>query len=498
MEKISYISDWGSRVVGFVYPAFPIILFVLVSIISKFKKDDISDVKNMDHRYRKISYKPDKYVLISVISLSAFVLFVLLVYIDSKCQKYIMGMINSIDTVCIISMTFTAMVFAMVFVLVLREKNYYLAFSLADVLEKYNFYFWVKALFISCILVSLLVVSLLDGDLSSEIAVIRFIALQEIFLFNLFCMLILFWIIAQIMFSSESRELKLLDRLYQFYMIPNVDVTHIQGNWNDENAIRMNLTYLYERYLNCGKRIDINNVQKIVYLSRMENEENPKETIKQTKRRYYFCVIIFLFVWICMRLATNLRSRVDMDMLIQIILFALDFIFPCLPFKFISKWLHNVFGYNAGYKFYGSKEQFVMEVTCMPWERKYAHYIQAMNSWFAFVSIALDKKTSPESINNVLNNYVRDMGETFKTSVNLLPFWVIGYMLFVLRDNKEEKSDADELDYLRKLYKGLKLKQEQKSDFQDMVRSQIAYMERKQKSYSSKRAGEYIDWLSKK
>ncbi len=493
------VFDWSFTVLGFVYPLLPLFLFAIGLIIFKSRGYQISDIKNNNYEYKRISYKRDKSIVISIIVVIAPLLFICLLFVYSAHVELITNMVGHVDTLCIISMTFTAMIFAMAFVLILRERNYYLVFSLSDVLEKYNFYFWMKALFISCVLVSLLVVSLLGGIFSSAFDVIRFILLQEIFIFNILCMIIAFWIIEQIMFSSEGKELKLLRQLYQYYMIPNVDATHMKENWHDDNAIRMNFMYLQKMYQKYSKKIKVGKMCKIVYLSRIDNGENQKKALVKARERYLFFILLFLFAWIGIYYSSYLMVQINKEGIAQIMFFIADVAIAYIPSKYVEELLIKTYGYNAGYKLYDKKgkDRFIVEETWMPWERKYTNYIRVMNSWIAFVDIAIDKKSSLNCINDELKKCVNGMEKESSTLVRLLPIWIMGYRLFGLRDDEDDmKSDTNKLKYLKETIR--QINKDQKKDVRDMIESQISYMERKRKTKNNNKITEYVEWLWQK
>lgn len=427
------------------------------------------------------------------------ILMIPLALINAKYETFIYKVLenNKIDIVCIISMTFTAMVFAMVFVLILKDKNFYLVFSLIDVLEEYHFVFWIKRLFFSCVMVSLAVLSLLDGEIASYFDVIRFMVLEYAFVINVLSMFMVFRVILLVLFSSENKELVLLDKLYRLLGMSNLDTTHIKERWDDKTAIETNLKHLCDRYFSSCEKIRIRSIETIFYSSWLDKEESKKRVIENALRRHLLIVLSLTVVWGLMRILLKNENEKVVVSTIQAICLFIGTVIPCIPIRYMRTYLIKLFGDSAGYEFRGSKSRFVTEISYRLRASGYVEYVQSMNSLIAFMSIALSRDISLDHMNAMLKEYIERVTQKYRTPVGLLPFWVIGYMIYALCDdeNGEVSIDKTNIDYIREIYRELKLDRNQERDFRRMVYSQIGYVERTKNSLNRKEKWKYMQWL---
>lgn len=501
MEVLFSIFNNG---VWYIYPFLPVIFLILVYIISLVKHIDIKiptekEIIGTDYQFRRISYKCDNSIRISLIFCISLVVSVGFTSLDAKYASYIERVLkmNNINIICTISMTFTAMVFAMAFVLILRERKYYLVFSLADVLERYNFFFWLKILFTSCILVCLLIILLLDGEITSYFDAIRFIILEICFVLNVVSCVLCFYTIAEIMFSSENRELKLLKQLYKIFDIANLDTTHIKKEWDDIVAIEINFKYLYEQYIFWGRRIGISNVSKVIFESFLDEEEKRKKAIKRARHKYIMFVVFLFMSGMLFRFVGDRGNDENTWVTISIVGCILDIIISYIPIDFIQIAMFRIFGDYQGYRFYDSKERTVTESSYRLRNRKYMMYTRAMNSLIAFMDIALKRTEQIEELNILLRKYIDNINEEFKTAVGLLPFWTIGYVMYILLYKEKSEGNTTEynIDYLKELYKYLGLDKNQERDFRKMVYSQIYIIEKTKKLWTNKDNLKYMRWL---
>lgn len=489
----SNIGIFLNEKVTYIYPLMPILTYGLLWIRGKNIEmpNTLSKKNDRDYKPQRISYKRDHSVFIGFVLCFIISLMVPLACLNAKYVTYIGKVLekNNINILCTVSLTLTAMIFAMAFVFILKEKKYYLVFSITDVLENFNFFFCLKWVFFSCLTTCIAVISMLDCDIKSYFDVIRFMAVELSFGLNILGICGLFFLIDKIMFSSEKRELRLLDRIYQIFDMKNFDITHVKEKWEDLDAVTINIDYLYERYIKYCKKINVAKFKKITYESWLDKGEKEKRAIIQAIHRYEAYIGALVILWLAQKSITHEGLKLCSATVIQGIFFLFDAIVVFLPLKSLKIIVFRAFGDTAGYIFFDSKQRFVGETTIRVIDRKYIRYtkyIREMNSFIALIYIALLRKASPEELSSVSKGYIDKMSDEYKTTVGLLPYWVMGYLMYV---------QGHKADFLKKLYTDLKLDKEQSHDFRCMVYSQIYYMERKRKSPFHPDKMKYMKWL---
>lgn len=494
---LSNISFGLMEGTAYLLSALPIVALFLSYVVELMQKGKIvmptiSETRGSSYKkYSRLSFKIDHSIMVSFIFIAYIIFSILLLYVNAKCERYIYALMEngSIECFCTISLGFTTMMFAMAFVLMLREKKYYLVFSVTDVLERYDFFLQLEFLFISCLGVCLAVVCLLDGHLETYFDLIIFIALELSFGTNVLCLCLCFYNISKIMFSSEKGELHLLDKLYQIFDMAYLDISNVKAKWDDMDIIRTHIAYLYENYIQSYKSIKREKIRKVICISYFEDKDDPTDLIKAAKRKYVCVIGSMLLVWLMMRITNNFGTTQKVGVIIQIIIFFLDFFIIFIPCKTLNILLFNIFGDYYGYEFYDSKGKgkVVSEFQYTICKRKYLRYVRCMNSFIAFIYIAKIRDVDIKKLNSILKEYVMMEKKDTQSTAELLPFWVIGYLI-------KEKNE-DEMIYLKEAYKDMDLNKEQKADFRKMVGSQIKYINRKRNSGYDLDGTEYLKWL---
>ena len=499
METFFNIQNFLSLFIAYAYPLIPILVLVILLIRQLFDSSpDVSKENVTGYKAQRVFYNSvSSYGFLGVIFST--IIFIPLVIVNEKHETFIYKVLenNNIDIICIISMTFTAMVFAMVFVLILKEKNYYLVFSLSDVLEQYNFTFWIGLLFVSCIMVSLAVLSLLDGEIASDFDILRFMLLEYFFILNMLSLFFTFRVILLIMFSTANKELVMLDRLYRLFGISNLDTTHMKDNWDDKTAVTINFEYLYNQYLSLCQKIHVEKFENVFYSSWVDKEKDIKRVKESARRRYLGVVLCLAFVWACFNFTIESEMETDVGEFIPVAIFVIDIVIPYMPIKFIQTQMIRLFGDAGGYEFSGAKSRYATETSSNPFGKKYTKYVQSMNSLIAFMSMALRRNASLDNMNSILKDYTGRVIEKYRTRVGLLPFWIMGYMVYGLcnEENNGESTGKYNIDYIQEMYKELNLDKKQARDFRRMVIRQIEYVERKRTLLNEKEKWRYIKWL---
>lgn len=184
-EKILEVSVFGFL---------PSVLSLLVlgsAILEKvIKKEKISLYKSVTSkrkhcRNESIYEKKEHIIAVFWICGITLGLIPLLMLFNAKYSSYIYRMIEKVETVGNIVVGLTTMAITMAVVIIVFDRKYYIVFSIRDVLQKYLFAEILVILITSCIVVSIMTMTLLDGKIDSYFDVFRFMIFEVATIYNI-------------------------------------------------------------------------------------------------------------------------------------------------------------------------------------------------------------------------------------------------------------------------------------------------------------------------
>ena len=179
-------------------------------------------------------------------------------------------MIDKIEVVSNIVIGLTAITITMAVVVILFDKRYYIVFSIRDVLKKYKFSEFLINVILSCIVVSIATLTLLNKKIDSYFDVAKFMILEIETIFNILGVAYILCVIINIMFLEQKNELSLLGQLYRKFGLYKIDTLHFKSkkSWSKE-AVEINVDYLLERYINVCNRKKIFNIKSVEFVTTM-------------------------------------------------------------------------------------------------------------------------------------------------------------------------------------------------------------------------------------
>lgn len=419
-----------------------------------------------------------------------------LLFENVKHQIYIDSMISKIETLSTITIGLTTIIITISVVLILFDKNYYLIFSIKEVLKTYHFFYFLAVILISCIITCIFTMSLLNQEVSTYFDFIRLIILEIAVIFNIGCSSIAFIIVFRIMFSEEKNELKMLSKLYRIFFIHNLDVTQIKGadKWN-VSAMKINVEYLTERYLKICEKNKVELFNKLEFVTTIGIYKD--KWYKKARNKF----IILLFALYTISVLINLYTLKDESKGLIVLNTIFVGVAICLSFFKIQsfqlalfKLFSDIWGYyikkvNKKGRSKEKDEEFIPRVA-IRFLNKSDQYIQDLNSLVAFFYIALlkevDNKEIVHSIEVVLEWFQEYKG---KNAIFYLPIFTIGYFAF------ERKY---EINIIKNEYKLLDLDETGRHCFKLMMYSQIFNLKRYvniKQLEAEKKMTLYLKWL---
>lgn len=478
-----------------IYAALPLMLclFIAVSIFRN-QRGGLSG-NTESRRYvesQSIYWKRDKSVIVGCLIGAPCLLFIVVSNIVTHYFECVgaIDVLSKCETVMSILLDLTGVAFTIAAAIVIFKKGYYLVFSIYDILEEYNFFFWLKGLLVTCIVSGVLTVVLPQGNIEQKNMLLIFDIYVVFVLLNVWFLVKVFLIYFKVMFSKNANDLQLLDKLYRVYEIENLDFSQMEdgANWK-KSYIEINLGKILENYGKNYTQAKIEKVQRIDYISTINEKKWYKKSVI-----VYEIVSISFYILGCLLLWREGAEIGVWFKVLSLILFLVEVLLPILRVECIRKAILYIFWGAEGFciqerEQYKTKPRFISNLPYQLLRKKYIRYMRSFNSLTAFVKIAVEKTQDKKIIENIINEYLVDKYKTSNHAVELLPLFIIGYIMYE-NDIKMES--------IRELYGRLGLEDDKQIfDFQTMLCSHIYYTEKTRKiGYMEGNKGSYVEWLS--
>lgn len=488
MNKFTVIDQFAC----YIFSALPIVFLCTCFINAKVRgynplKWKEEEYPHADAKQQSIFWKFEHTETWIYIFIVLFLGFSILASLSAHFEHYVSGMIKNLEVATDITMGLTVFAFTLVAAVMVIKKNYYLVFSIQDVLGEYNFSFWIKQLIVSCLGTCVLTLTLLDKEMVTLFDCIRVILFEEFVIYNLLCVTVLFYIVCSIMFTYKKVDLKPLKKLYRVHELKNIDNSQIKNprEWRRED-IEVNLSYLFEDYKNQCKRIGVNNIEKIKFISSLKTETGlwKEQAIKRYRE---FCVCFLLMgIMSTVNFGTMYNFKpmqYPIMVSVHIGIGLVGFMLSCRPKEFIKDTIFYVIWEQWGFYFEIEKKF----VTCHSWQihnRKYVKYMRSFCSLTGFVKIANDIEVDASDMNSILEEKIKDLSESVQNIVGMMPIFIIGYIQY----KKGEK-----LKYVKKAFRNMKIEEASLHDFKEMFQRFTLHMDKGK--VNRKKEEKYLEWL---
>lgn len=491
-----YAYEWGKITIWGMLPVFLTFIIIMSAIIIKVtQREEITPLTELQ-RKRK-SYKTQKlfwevdYVNAVYMGIGiTLVMISLLLIFNIIFEGYIYRMMENIQELSSISTGLTSIAVTMAVVIVVFDKNYYIVFSIKDVLNNSKFFEVISCTIGSCVTVCIMTMTLLDKQIVSYFDIIRFMILEVAMLYDVIGIIYIVHICINIMFAERKSELSLLRKLYHRFWIYRLDTMNLrEKEWTCE-AVEINIEYLLERYLTICKKKKIGTIKQIEFSTTIG---------RCSKKKWYYkgliklaIVMMGLFVFSFLVCAITLGKEGIKFILVNCIAILIVIFVGFLNsncFKIVVlRLFSDTWGYYINYK--NNKEILIPRVTIRK-GNVFAEYIQRMNSLNAFFYIWLnDVKMKEEDIKIQFQDMLKCFeGLEQRSMIVYFPVFTIGYFLY-------EKEII--ILNIKDLYYEYVIKEGKKYLFERMMHSQIFYLT---KNFNEnifdyrRRLNEYLCWM---
>lgn len=486
MDKFTIID----KLACFALSALPVffILFGMLNKENRFqpKKEEYPRV---DNRLQSIYWKSDYGVMNEFAIGGALILFIILAKINNIFIHYIGGMLDKIEVVTNITTGLTGFAFTMAVAILVFEKNYYIVFSIKDILKEYNFSYWMKWAIIYCFCACIMVMTLLDKEVITLFDYIRFIIFEIMIIYNLFCILMVYHVVWKIMFSDNKSELKLLKKFYRVHELGNIDYSQMKKGmeWEKE-SVEKHLDYLFDDYIKQCKNVKTKDIKSMELV--FTPEDRREIWNKQVCNRY--CALVTFFVGMGILINTNLcimyNERILKYLIIHIGIGVIECVLIKLPIDAVKNVAFSLIWEKWGFCINTDKYRFVTCRSYQIFNRKYVRYLQSLCSMTGFIKVTSEKmactKENAENIKDILEKNIMKTRDDIHDVVGLLPVFVIGYIQF---------RNGVKMRFLRDVFGKLDMNAEAVDVFKNSFRDYVLYMDKNKAE--RKTEDKYLKWL---
>ena len=416
---------------------------------------------------------------------------ILLFYTEN--ETYVLNMIQNIDVISNIVLGLTAIAITMATVIIVFDKEYYIVFSIREILQKYKISESLIIAVLSCIVVSVITIGILGiekGSESIEVNFVIFLILLIATLYNILSASYILVVIINIMFFDQKHELSLLEQLYRRFWLYKVETKYFKPKkkWN-KAAVRANVKYLVDEYINICKREKIAQIEEIEFVATMDCY---KETWYHKARNKFMRMLVSLSI-----ISIGIDIIILQDECLRILILNIMVAAILITFAYsniqsfqlvIMRFYLDTFGYYVDSS--NSKELFIPRVA-LRLDNIYDKYIKRVNSLNAFFYIWINYVDKKKDIKEeVFKEVIQDMEVLH--SDNMVVYFPVFTICFFLFDK------GIEIEKLKEICNQTVLVQNKKYQFERMIYSQIAYLTRNSEEdmcqYES-RLNEYLQWI---
>lgn len=486
MDKFTIVD----KMTCFAFSALPA-FFLLFGMINKDKwfQWEEETYPNVDNRLQSIYWKSDYSVMHEIAIAVALILFIVLAKINNIFIYYVGGMMENLETVTGIIIGLTGFAFSMAVAVLVFDKNYYIVFSIKDVLIENKFSYWMKWAIIYCFCACIMSMTLLDYEMITLFDHVRFIIFEIAVMYNLFCTFMVYHVVWKIMFSDNS-ELKLLRKLYRVHELGNIDYSQMKKGmkWEKE-AVEKHLDYLFEDYrkqcINV-KTKDIENIE-LVFTPKV------KKDIWNEQVRNRYMMFVVCFVGMGLLINTNLciiyNEKIIYYLIAHIAIGIINCLLIALPVPSFKEGAFFLIWEKWGFCIDTGKYRFV---TCRSYQiinKKYVRYLQSYGSLTGFIKVLSEEmpwiEENAKNIKEILKRNILKISDDIHDVVGMLSIFVIGYIQF---------KKGVKMKCVKDVYHKLDMTDEMKIAFKEMFYDYITYMDKDKAE--RKTEDKYLKWLS--
>ena len=417
----------------------------------------------------------------------------LLLALNAVYDRTAQQILENAGSICSIILGLTTIAVTVAAAIILLNKNYYLTFSIQEVLRSYHFTECIGYSIASCLMACAAGILLLSFTTGTAADRILLVLLEGSVLFNLVSTAGCLYITYKIMFSGDQIELKLLNRLTRFFWASNF--TEDSGISSAEDwsfsAIRPNVEYLCAGYVTAARKLPIQNAQALYGTVPGHAEETGWNRRAGRIRRWLLISaagLYLLSLLFCFLVPQAYRpGMVLLDTVAFLITLAMLLLKNSPIHILFSKLQVQIMGYSLEMK----NRTVLISRTSETGGNRYKRFTLRMNNLIAFFVLALRQGVERETVDSALDlvlDWLSDIGEQDRNAVLYLPVFTIGYFASL---------DGIYPDALPPLFRSLEPDASADSRTASMITDQVLYLTQSAlEENHAERLEAYLRWLT--
>ena len=396
--------------------------------------------------------------------------------------------------------TFSIAIVTLLLALANFDKDYFLLFTIIDVLKMHNIKGWIKMNLITSLFIFICQI-FMHQEKIEWLQLLTIVGFWTLVIYNVLSVVFILVIILNIELSDKKMDI--LSELYRVFWLYDINGRYIKNveKWKSK-PVEINIRYLLNEYLlNCEKIKG-----KITYFQFVSTVETEiSKFYKKYSRRYArrilnICYLSSIIISIIIEDKLSFIVNTASFLVMLILLYVVN-----ARSKTFKQTLARLCIDEKGYSICIEKgknkkiERFIPEAGLRRKNNKYKRYINSLNSLLAFLYIEIEIGVNPNTLCNTMSIIVKEIEEYYEKNIVIaLPIWIFGFQIYYKSIGRKEDEFEHILININELYKKYKAK-DGEVDFSKMLNSQIYNMNRYQNNekYNFIRLKEYLDFLDK-
>ena len=418
--------------------SYVLFIIILIEKLNKIIKKDI--IKNLKRKELDIKF-PTKYTIFEKIifhimfgsSIMIFSFFIMAIITESN-YDFFSNLLFSVENLNNICIGITTIAITVSIVVITFSKDYYLVFSIKDVLRTQYFALGVVLIIITCLCSQMFVVIILGIRTIDNLFGIFIIVIEEIVLIiNYGSSIYVMFIVFRILLSEEYFELTILKQLYRKMWNSETILFNIKDEWN-KCATDINIAFLIQDYRKRAKDINIEKMERF-YFATLSDVGGIRWYKKAILKLLMICTVLGAFSGvICLINGELYILMINIAIVIFVIIIFTTKKFMNKYYMYLNKIVYDSWGYYIKSM---DKEYFCGIISLFP-PKKIEKYIHSIKNIICFsrigkeVNFQDDKEVVIEYIlkrivralenGNYKNGYIKSMYQ--------LPVFLIGYFQY--------------------------------------------------------------------
>ena len=344
---------------------------------------------------------------------------------------------SNADTICNMILSLTIIALTVAVVVILLNKNYYLTFSIQEVLQNYHFTGSIACIIASSLTACSATYFILSYEAGERLTMALVLVLECSMIYNLFATISCLRAIYKIMFSSQRAELRLLNHLDRiFWSSDSFDDSDMRkGDEWSFSAMKPNVEYLTGSYVTAARKIPIQDVETLHGMIPGEESQSVWDRkAEKTRKRFVILDVIVYAAGVVICILALQRDSFGL-ILLNTASFVVSLILLTVKKSPVRRSFNTVISQMMGYSMNTTRRKGILISRYkIGYRNRYEKFVSSMNNLTAFFVIALrqgvDQGAFYAALTDMLD-WLSDISRKDRNTVLYLPAFTIGFFAYV-------------------------------------------------------------------